>query len=1112
MFLEVNPAYIIALLFFIASGIYLYLIVATKMIFTPSPIRRDYIITSVYLSVFCFSYGLMTIANDPLLVRIFWACGFYVACVYNTRWIRCFSQLFPFENKNTKTLSRIFALSTTVISALCIFLGDASFVLTRFGNQFSYHNSIFFTLALINFSALIATVIYLHVKWWRYAKLKRQRIQAGTFILLCALIGPIGFVTDFFIPIFTDRTIVPIAAFVFLSVSIPIWIIMKTNQALSLTEPNVSGHVFKSVTLPTLVLDLNNKIELENNAATEFLGRSVTGDNLSDIIITDGIKPDQSYFNSDHTHEKVTVSTHVGDKVCDLLFTLERDKYNDAISKIAIIRDISKSEYSDNLLRALNTSTAFLLNSDLESFEDDLFQAMEVIGESINIERMSIWKNHTGDGRLHCTKVYEWTKGTHKHQRTEHSVSITYGEDDPGWETDTPSGESINTVLNYMSEVEQARFSSQGALSALLVPVFLQAKFWGFVSFNDSHSDRKFIDVEESIARSCSLMFAHAYHRNEIVQEIRSTSKQLEIALGQTKAANRAKSEFLASMSHEIRTPMNSIIGFSELALDIPVPNKVTEYLTNILKNSEWLLHIINDVLDISKIESGNMGLENVLFDMSEVFEVCKMVIMPKADEKGLKVIFYADPPAGKRFYGDSIRLKQVLLNILSNAVKFTDKGTIKVMAVVREMNENSLKMYFEIKDSGIGMTERQMEKIFDAFMQAESGTTRKYGGTGLGLAITKKILEMMGGELIAESTPGEGSKFSFELSFATVDAENESQAIEKAKNGDISKPTFSGEVLLCEDNTMNQQVACEHLARVGLKTTVAKNGQIGVDLVKRRTEKNEKQFDLIFMDIHMPIMDGIEATEKILSMKTGVPIVAMTANVMTDDTEMYNVSGMNDFIGKPFTSQELWKCLLRHMTPVAWQNEASNKNKTDSDEAENERRMAELHKKLIREFIKSNQNRIEKLKNALEENDITLAHRMVHTLKSNAGQIRKEQLQEIAKSIESLLEKGENNVPPERIDDLENELNTVLDELKLIANDPEPLFPNDEKLDPATIHMLLEELEPMLKSSDIGCLSLSNEVRLIPGSDELIKKMEDLNFPDALTALDDLKNKFKLR
>jgi len=211
-------------------------------------------------------------------------------------------------------------------------------------------------------------------------------------------------------------------------------------------------------------------------------------------------------------------------------------------------------------------------------------------------------------------------------------------------------------------------------------------------------------------------------------------------------------------------------------------------------------------------------------------------------------------------------------------------------------------------------MTEDQIKKIFDPFAQADLGIARKYGGTGLGLTITKKIVTMMGGTLIVESAPGVGSKFSFELLFDTIESDKGYTFTDKIFKNKIKKPLFDGEILLCEDNVMNQQLACENFAKVGLSTVVAENGKIGVDLIMSRMQKNEKQFDLIFMDINMPMMDGLEATSKILELKLGIPIVAMTANVMSHYIELYSMTGMSDFIGKPFTNQELWRCLLKFL------------------------------------------------------------------------------------------------------------------------------------------------------------------------------------------------------
>jgi len=825
--------------------------------------------------------------------------------------------MLPFEVKHIKLVSAFFVITTTIIIALCVFSNDARFVPTIYGNHFTYQGSIFFIAAFANFFALIGTVFYLHVKWFLAAKMKRQRVQAALFISLVVIIGPIGFISDFFIPIFTNYTVIPMSAFTLLVISIPIWVIMKSNQSISVSEPSVSGHMFKSVTLPALVLDHRNNIELTNDTAHEFLGRNVVGENIADIVITDGNKPKQSYFDTDHTHEKVTVKTPDGERVCDMIFAIEYDRFGDAIYKSAILRDITDNEYNDNLLRALNVSTAYLLNADFDSFEDGFNQAVSTLGEAMNVRSVSLWKNHTTDKRRNCTNVYEWSDSSKSLQAGDYGVNISYDKVVHGWEDSMIQGEYVNAIVQYMTEKEQSISHDNETLSVLMVPVYLESLFWGYICFNDFRNSRKFTELEETIARSSGLLFAHAYQRNENVLSIQSSTKQLELALEQAKVASIAKSEFLANMSHEIRTPMNSIIGFTELALENPSPQKQDEYLTNILKNSEWLLQIINDILDFSKFESGMMVLDNTMFDMSDVFEACKMVIMPKAEEKGLSMEFNYVPPIGKKLFGDSSKLKQVLLNLLTNAVKFTNEGTITMSAGVKDLYDSSIRIGFEINDSGIGMTEDQMDRIFEKFTQAESGTTRKYGGTGLGLAIAKRIIEMMGGVLTVESTPDVGSNFSFELIFDSIDSGSNSLLSDLVLHGELKKPTFEGDVLVCEDNLMNRQVACEHLARVGLKASVAENGKVAVELVRNRDQSNQKQFDMVFMDLHMPVLDGFEATEKILELDPGIPIIAMTANVTLSDMAVYDTFGLSGFVVKPFTSQELWRCLLKFLKPL---------------------------------------------------------------------------------------------------------------------------------------------------------------------------------------------------
>ena len=573
----------------------------------------------------------------------------------------------------------------------------------------------------------------------------------------------------------------------------------------------------------------------------------------------------------------------------------------------------------------------------------------------------------------------------------------------------------------------------------------------------------------------------------------------------EAEAVSISKSTFLATMSHEIRTPMNSILGFSELAMDGEASIKTKDYLGQIKINAHWLLNIINDVLDISKVESGRMELENIPFDMHDLFASCRTLIMPKAAEKGITLYFYVEPSIGKKPLGDPTRLRQVLVNLLSNAVKFTNTGMVKLNSVIKDVSENTTTVYFEVKDSGIGMSTEQIQRVFEPFIQAETGTTRKFGGTGLGLSITKNIVELMGGTLSVESNPGIGSKFSFELTFDTIDVTNEELLEKKIIFNDLERPEFEGEILLCEDNSMNQQVICEHLARVGLTTVVAVNGKIGVEMVQDRIQKGEKQFDLIFMDMHMPVMDGLEAAGKIFELNTGVPIVAMTANVMSNDRDIYRTSGMSDCVGKPFTSQELWHCLMKYFTPVG----QKSMKKIMQLEAD-----MEFQRSLQRLFVRNNQHKYQEIITALEKGDIKTAHRLVHTLKSNAGQLGRILLQQVAADVEQGLKEGNNMVSSDQLTVLETELSIVLHEfsslIEALPADPEMEAPPE--LGHEQIVELFADLEPLLKGGNPECLNLVKRLRSVPYSRKLIQQMDDFDFEAAVVTLAELKKELLVK
>ena len=574
--------------------------------------------------------------------------------------------------------------------------------------------------------------------------------------------------------------------------------------------------------------------------------------------------------------------------------------------------------------------------------------------------------------------------------------------------------------------------------------------------------------------------------------------EQLRRAMIAAEEASVAKSAFLANMSHEIRTPMNSIIGFSELALDSEITPETREYVSMIKENAGWLLQIINDILDISKVESGTIVLEYIPFDLHKLLNSCKAIILPRANEKKIALEFHMESSVSKMLLGDPTRLRQVLINMLSNAVKFTNSGGVNLSVSVISETDNKISLHFMIEDTGIGMTGDQIKRIFEPFMQADISTTRKYGGTGLGMSIIKKTLDLMDSRLEINSKVGVGTKISFDLTLGTTDTDIKDSAAEAISiTGKLNKPRFTGEILVCEDNLMNQRVVTEHLARVGLKAEIAENGQEGVDKVRSRIQKGMKPFDLIFMDIHMPVMDGIDAAKKIRELGTETPFVAMTANVLSDDRESYKTAGMLDYLGKPFTSQELWNCLLKYLKPSGF---------VDTEESKSGD--SKLQTDLKTDFVEGNQTKFSEIFSAINSGDLKTAFRLAHSLKSSAAIIGRSALQKAAATVEAALRGGENHVTESQMGDLRTELAAALDDLSPyfskkgspVQPEPSGYFDRDKAL------ALIEKLEPLLKSRNPECLEFADELKTIPGSGEVAQQMENYYFMEASKSLSELK------
>ena len=390
--------------------------------------------------------------------------------------------------------------------------------------------------------------------------------------------------------------------------------------------------------------------------------------------------------------------------------------------------------------------------------------------------------------------------------------------------------------------------------------------------------------------------------------ELMDKNAELEEALIAAEAADKAKNEFLANMSHELRTPLSGILGITELLLETGLTEHQRDYLNTVQGSADSLKLIINDILDFSKITARKLIMNEKPFQLRKLFDQSIEPLSVLAIDKGLSLIFAVHPDVPDRVYGDESRLKQVLNNLIGNAIKFTDDGGVCVQLDSVSRTGDVATLHFQVIDTGIGIPEDSQKHIFESFSQADSSSTRSYGGTGLGLAISSELVELMGGKLLLESSPGKGSKFHFTLTLKVAD-QSTSDEEQPAPATGAKQPVKPMRILLVEDNPINRKLAIAMLIRDGHEITSVDNGE---EAVSRSTDGN---FDLILMDVMMPGMDGLEATRQIREKErpTGrhVPIIAITARAMTGDREKCIDAGMDDYISKPIIFSELQEKIL---------------------------------------------------------------------------------------------------------------------------------------------------------------------------------------------------------